>query len=176
MNRRTHHDRMPVVDTCCVPLYDGSPCGQPSHPVAPFAICGPHARKVWDRFNEFLESTKHNEISRAALIINEAQALQKKHAEELVDSRIGIVYYVQIGEHIKIGYTANLPQRMRQYPPNRRVLATEGGGWDRESQRHREFRHLLDMGNEWFRPGPDLIAHINDLRAEQGAQPVTFAA
>jgi len=167
---------MPVVDPCCIPIYTGAPCGQPSHPVAPFAICGRHARQVWERFNQFADSVRSNEISQLAVMLNEHDAVRRRSTRELAESQTGLVYYVQIGDNLKIGYTKNLPQRLAAYPPTRRLLATERGGWDRESQRLREFRHLLDAGNEWFHPGPDLIEHINELRRAVGSSPIDLAA
>lgn len=73
--------------------------------------------------------------------------------QQRVASRPVVVYYMQVGELIKIGYTGHLRQRMAAYPPNSRLLATEPGNHVLEQRRHQQLAELLSHGNEWFRPG-----------------------
>jgi hypothetical protein len=82
------------------------------------------------------------------------------------------VYYVKIGELLKIGYTSNMRLRMLRYPPNRWVMATEDGDSLLEQKRHRQFADLRTHGNEWYRLDEPLLTHINDLRRASGAPPV----
>jgi hypothetical protein len=84
------------------------------------------------------------------------------------EPRPGWVYYVRIGEHIKIGHATNLWNRMRAYPPSAELLATESGDQRLEKARHSEFRAFLDAGREWFRPAPELMAHIEKLGRDPG--------
>ena len=82
-----------------------------------------------------------------------------------------VVYYLRVGQLIKIGYTSDLPQRLRAYPPDTLVLATEPGDMSLEQQRHRQFSWHRVAGREWFDPAPPLLRHINSLRE----QPLTAA-
>lgn len=173
---RVHRDRLPNVDPCPIPLWGGEPCGKPNHPVAPFAICGDHARKLYEAFDSYIGGVTQNEIFRASMALDWLEDHRRKEATWAKDDELALVYYVQIGEHIKVGYTTNLTLRLRSYPPYRRLLATEPGGRSLEGQRLREFKHLVDAGQEWLRPGPDLIAHINELRAADGTAPIQPAA
>jgi hypothetical protein len=73
-----------------------------------------------------------------------------------------VVYFARRERLIKIGWTSQLPKRMKQIPA--RALAIEPGDIVRERQLHHRFAHLLADRREWFHPGPDLIAYINALR------------
>jgi hypothetical protein len=72
----------------------------------------------------------------------------------------GVVYYLRINGQIKIGYSANVTQRMRNYPPGSELLAIEPGSPHLERQRHQDFNRDLVRGREWFTESPKLAAHI----------------
>jgi hypothetical protein len=74
-----------------------------------------------------------------------------------------VVYYVQIGDLIKIGTTQNLRARLAGYPPNRRLLGSEPGGYELEQQRLVEFTEHRLCG-EWFHPSAAITAHVTALR------------
>lgn len=82
----------------------------------------------------------------------------------------GWVYYMRINRHIKIGYTKDLRQRSRAYPPGTELLAVEPGTRDVEKRRHEEFARFLAQGREWFAESAPLTAHIADL-AEKHVTP-----
>jgi hypothetical protein len=73
-----------------------------------------------------------------------------------------VVYYVRIGQHIKIGTSTNLKKRLAAYPLGE-LLATEPGSYDIESQRLSQFAHLLAHRREYFTPATDLLEHIAAL-------------
>lgn len=76
----------------------------------------------------------------------------------------GVVYYVRIGEHIKIGTTADLARRMGElYVQPDALLATEPGGQRVEAQRHAEFADER-FNRELFEPSDRLLAHIEGLQ------------
>ena len=69
---------------------------------------------------------------------------------------------------IKIGCSIDIPAR-RQHcddhsPLPLEVIATLPGGYNTEAWLHSKFRHLK-CGIEWFAPGPDLLAFIEDVKA-----------
>lgn len=74
-----------------------------------------------------------------------------------------VVYYIQVGDLIKLGTTNNLERRLRSYPPNAVVLATETGSFQLETQRVEQFAEYLAGRREWFHPGPRLMAHVDSL-------------
>lgn len=80
----------------------------------------------------------------------------------------GVVYYVQIGAHIKIGWTSNLENRMRQYPPNSTLLALHPGTRKDENRMHRRFAADRTHGREWYVPSASLTHHIAQVVRENG--------
>lgn len=87
-----------------------------------------------------------------------------------------VVYFARRERLIKIGWTSQLAHRMMSLAT--KPLATEPGDIVREQQLHRRFEHLraAGPGREWFHPGPDLIAYIDDLRAAAGVPPLDRSA
>lgn len=75
-----------------------------------------------------------------------------------------VIYYIQVGDLIKVGTTSNIKRRLANYPPNAVVLATETGSFMRETERVEQFAEYLAGRREWFHPGPKLMAHIEELQ------------
>lgn len=89
----------------------------------------------------------------------------------------GVVYYLRVGSFIKIGWTHNIDKRMRSYPPDSILLATEPGTRKHEHKRHKMFATHRTHGREWYAMTPSLMHHIEQMAAEYGSpDPVTFAA
>lgn len=92
------------------------------------------------------------------------------------------IYYLQVVSHIKIGWTADLEKRMRDYPPNSQLLATEPGERSEEQRLHKMFAAHRTHGGEWYAPVPSILHHIDLVRKKHGmppeavvgAQPVTI--
>lgn len=78
------------------------------------------------------------------------------------------VYYLRREDGaIKIGFSADLNKRMatlaKEFGPLE-LLATEPGGYAAELKRHRQFhRFRVTIHQEWFRPAPELLEHIENL-------------
>lgn len=80
----------------------------------------------------------------------------------------GLVYYMRINGRIKIGYTTNLMQRSRNYPPGTELLAVEPGTRDTEARRHNQFSRSLAQGREWFAESDGIKALISELSNTYG--------
>ncbi|MEV4335750.1 hypothetical protein [Streptomyces sp. NPDC049590] len=81
-----------------------------------------------------------------------------------------VVYFARRERFIKIGTSVRVRVRMQALATI--MLAMEPGELVREAQLKRQFHHLLAVGQEWFHPGPDLIAYINRLRVAAGDKPL----
>lgn len=111
-----------------------------------------------------------------------ARRSRQRHEQKKLDARMarmleqadddadGWVYYMRINGRIKIGYTTNLRQRSRNYPPGTELLAVEPGTPELEKRRHDQFSRSLAQGREWFAESEVLTAHIAGI-AEQYATP-----
>lgn len=157
--------------TCTAQMSDASTCGKPSVDDVGFPICEYHVLRAYRWVTFHLENLAADKLFQLTYGIERIDAERAAQDEKMID-REHVVYYVQIGEHIKIGYTSRLKARMKTYPITRRLLAVEAGGLSIEKQRHNQFKQYLDQGNEWFKPGPELLVHINTLRLGSGSTPI----
>lgn len=157
------------VSTCTVQRPGGDFCDAPSHEDVPFPICGKHASQLWRHVNVTMSQLSAKDVFKPP--IGDAEAKRRRGMKRKKDH---VVYYIQVGDVIKIGTSGNLRQRILSYPMNRRLLATEPGSYELESKRHAQFRALSQFGKEWFAPGEDLMRHINDLRAKDKMKPVSL--
>jgi hypothetical protein len=80
-----------------------------------------------------------------------------------------VVYYVRLGDHVKIGYTTCLTARTSQLRVDRdMVLAVEPGWRELEAERHAQFADERQGRREDFNPSRRLLAHIEQVRAANG--------
>jgi hypothetical protein len=77
----------------------------------------------------------------------------------------GVVYYMRIGNRVKIGWSSNILKRVVSINPEE-LMAVEPGGLHQERMRHQEFRALCTHG-EWFRLESPLTEHIAALQRRE---------
>lgn len=110
-----------------------------------------------ERYQEALHKQQRDEEALAA-------EWQRKYQEEerLFNSKHkpGMIYYLQVGALIKIGFSAYLDERLRAYPPDSKILATHPGTPELEQCIHHKFFNHLAHGREWFTPAPTIDEHI----------------
>lgn len=78
----------------------------------------------------------------------------------------GFVYYLQVGELIKIGYTQTPERRLKSYPPDSKLLAIHPGTIKTEQQVHHKFFNYLTHGREWFTPSEEITEHIQNVHEQ----------
>lgn len=114
------------------------------------------ARTVVERARRCHADQVHGEYLR--VLKNEKRRERLQHTP--------VVYYMRVGNRVKIGFTTNLTARVSQVMPEE-VLAIEPGGRLLEDVRHRQFA-ALRVTREWFRFEGPLAAHVSSL-AESAA-------
>jgi hypothetical protein len=80
-----------------------------------------------------------------------------------------VVYYIQIRDTIKIGFTRQDPERRCRGLAGDRVLAVEPGSTELEARRHKQFalyRADIPGTRERFHPSGELMDHIVAIREE----------
>lgn len=151
---------------CTAAQSHGRFCDEKSLPDAPFPICLKHASRLMQYLNDRV--TERGPALQVAQEIATAERpdVTPTGATPLKATWRGtsVVYYVRIGRFIKIGYSANLAERMCSYPPDTELLAYERGSRDLESKRIKEFTRYRQAAREWFSPGPLLLQHIRSLQ------------
>jgi hypothetical protein len=114
-----------------------------------------------------------------SVVMDQAETIKQLRAKPEPAKRPieGHIYYVQVGAHVKIGWTSNLQSRMRKYPPNSTLLAAHPGTRRDEGQLHRRFATDRTHGREWYVPSVSLTHHIGQMVAKHGTpEQVTFGA
>lgn len=96
---------------------------------------------------------------------HQRQAEEEREAKAQVEATGEVVYYMRIGNRVKIGFSASLTLRLATINPEE-LMATEPGGWALEQHRHRQFRKLRTNG-EWFKLAEPLTTHIVGLQESQ---------
>lgn len=105
------------------------------------------------------------DIQRRATAAGE-RAYERTQVHTYVDPRRHepIVYYMKMGNLVKIGTSTNIAVRLETLHPER-LLAAEMGGYQIEAERHRRFAADRNHG-EWFRVTAELAAHMLCVREE----------
>lgn len=156
---------MDHVTNRCTIVEDGDFCDAPSMIDPPFPICGRHALELHQHMRRAVEEALADPL-RVAAAVHQLTIADDYEAWRQADKALRkppaqpVVYYLRVGDLIKIGTSRNLASRLAVYPPNATVLATEPGSTDLERWRHEQFNHLLAGRNEWFRADDELLAHI----------------
>jgi T5orf172 domain. len=87
---------------------------------------------------------------------------------DLPPPRIDVVYYLRLGERVKIGTTFTPRQRFAALPHDE-VLAFERGDRLVERARHAEFASDRLGTSEWFALSPAIRAHVERLSGGRDA-------
>lgn len=92
----------------------------------------------------------------------------REHFRTRAEQR-SVVYYVDLGDCVKIGYTSNIRTRLSglRVDPHQ-LLAMEPGGRELEKQRHEQFRSVRLGQRENFARTPILDAHIAATLEQHG--------
>lgn len=101
--------------------------------------------------------------ARAAAREREAKVFMERvrYSEQVLH----VVYFIGMGDLIKIGTTTNLQRRVMGLSLTMgHVLATEPGGYALEEKLHEKFTALREHG-EWFRAEPELLAYVEEVKA-----------
>ena len=122
-------------------------------------LCMEHAKKVAVQVM-LLTNTSVNPTMKGIGGKATAKKLAAPYSPQPRD-RAGVVYFIQFGDRIKIGFTSDLKRRM-QVLPHDKVLAVIAGTMTDERRCHEKFAHLRLTG-EWFSAGPELLKFINKL-------------
>ncbi len=178
---------------CPIPAAGGRDCGNEPHPASGYGICVEHWRKIVKQWLEDVPSVHIvcvacdwlNMVDSVDLPMafcnhcsaklptdeNYIEAVRELFAREEAKAErgdAGVVYYMQFGNRIKIGFTTDLDARSKSVP-NDEVLAAEPGSYELERVRHKEFAaHKVKSMKEWFTISPELALHIASVRAQHG--------
>lgn len=160
---------------CTAQTRSGNFCDAPSLPDAPFPICAKHAREAFQFGAQLVSVAVPSTGPWASVPVREVlhgyveltRRMESRPIDITADLR-SCVYFVQVGDVIKIGASGNVKSRMASYPPHRKLLYVHycPDAWDLEKELHHRFREHLHSGKEWFKPAPEILALIKQMKRE----------
>lgn len=128
-------------------------------------LCIEHAHTAWSYYQRNTQPALMREAVAELKSEMKAEARQAKTARAAAGE--GTIYYLRLHDTIKIGWTADLERRLKDYPPYAEVLAEHPGTRAEETDLHKTFTPSRTHGREWYQPTPELVAHIERVRAER---------
>lgn len=138
-------------------------------------LCGTHANNVADTVNAHRAKMQTQFQQKVRDYFDKIDPPPPDPKPE--PERLQVIYYLQVGGHIKVGWTSQLEKRMRSYPPNSQLLAVHPGTRAEERALHKRFAVHRSHGAEWYPLVPVLLEHIDRVKAEHGEpEAVTFGA
>lgn len=163
--KRAQVKAVAALTECCWPLCDSPPQSRSS------PLCPDHALTVWSRYDALndepsMTAKQYNRWSRS----RSRQQYQDQMRQERESRAMspGWIYYVQVADRIKIGYTSDVASRIRSYPPEAKLLAVHPGTLALERDMHQQFKGSRAAGREWYYPHQDLLDHIADVVRQFG--------
>lgn len=164
-----------TAEACTARGEDGGPCPRPVEADAPVALCSLHLLVAHDwvvrdvGITDVLPSPCLACGSRLGVRYPSGWlcAICEWRVGEIPDRelervRVDVVYYLRLGDRIKIGTSFNPRSRFAALPHDE-VLAFERGDRRLEHRRHEQFAADRIGGSEWFRAGDALVAHAAAL-------------
>lgn len=129
-------------------------------------VCTAHGVQIWAH----IESVR-DRSGFAELVDIESDRMQRQaevNARAVAATRArGWIYFLALDDKIKAGWTSDLAQRLKGYPPHAEVLVRYAGTRADERDLHRTLRQSRVAGREWYAKTPQVMAYIDDIRQRQ---------
>lgn len=133
-------------------------------------LCIQHQLVVWHN----VQATKRDplviEASEGLLdrVLADQEAAHQKQKAAHLARRDGHMYFIQINDLIKVGWTRDLHDRLRHYGASAELLAHYPATRDDETNLHRQLRPALAKGREWYHHGDILRMYLAETLAKHG--------
>lgn len=132
-------------------------CADEPHTELAAPLCMDHAKKLTVQVM-LLTSNKISHVSKR--MDNKTEAAHKPDKLTRATPH-GLVYFIQFADRIKIGFTTDLDNRLKNLPHDR-ILALVPGTVSTEKQFHNMFKDLRITG-EWFAMHRKLLDYIGTI-------------
>ncbi|GGM06130.1 hypothetical protein GCM10010099_22840 [Streptomyces cinereus] len=147
--------------------YDG--CTEPATTTKPLNLCPEHERETVNRLAHLVVRFDWGAALDASLVIDDVNRPLDGYRQPKPGGFEGWVYFMRRERYIKIGTTTDTRRRAAEL--NATVLARRPGSYSDEARLHVRFADLRRHG-EWFEPGPELVALVNEIRTSDGLPPI----
>lgn len=121
-------------------------------PGAPLALCGPHAREMYEFCSDLVTDNWDTAVREYVSELHDTF----KPPQAVKQPRAGWIYFIRFGDRVKVGYTTNPDQRLRGLP-HEQVIGIVPGTRADEAGWHKLLADFHVVG-EWFRADAELLA------------------
>jgi hypothetical protein len=133
-------------------------------------VCRRHAIEIWKQVQLTLPPAE-------SAIQREARQLADEARRAGVRQQMGWVYFLELDDKIKVGWTSNLEKRLRSYPPHARMVVEYPATRADERDLHRTLRTELVAGREWYGRTPLVLRCMREAQlAENRRRTEEYAA
>ncbi|WP_185972900.1 GIY-YIG nuclease family protein [Aeromicrobium piscarium] len=131
-------------------------------------VCFDHGIAIWDYLDEHRATDILEEMRMLRRLRAAQDAEDERRRVESIRQAPGWIYYVLVGDRVKIGYSVDVKRRLRAYPPDSPLLAVHPGTKQLESEMHEKFAGSRAAGREWFLDTPEMRQHIAEVVSQFG--------
>lgn len=129
---------------------------KPSDPNEALPLCLTHATVVWRQVQAV--NGDPTVIETTHMLREKARARQSEEHEKAKVAKLadlnGDIYFVRVGDLIKVGWSREVWNRVKSYGASAEVLCCYPGTRNDETNLHRQLRPALAKGREWYHDGP----------------------
>lgn len=136
-------------------------------------LCKEHAILVWQEVQRFRTLPDVMETAEQLATRHHAEAarFRSRRVDQPDD---GELYFVRINDLVKVGWTATLERRLKEYGAGAELLCHRPGTREDETLLHRKLTAVRAKGREWYHDGPVIQRHVTEVLEEFG-QPTAEA-
>lgn len=152
-----------------------------------FPICSVHAAAVWeaiehrdkiDREEQHLSEAMAAMVARRdAIRLERRQALAEEDAQRKSDLKAdkveGQIYFIMLGDLVKVGWSSNLRKRLKSYGASAELLAHYPAYRADETHLHQQLKPSRAKGREWYHYDSAIRLYIVTAVAKYGPPTVT---
>jgi hypothetical protein len=125
-------------------------------PDAPVQLCGKHLREVYE-FAQDLIAERWDDSVRG--YVAELHNRFRPPRQVIRRLRPGFLYFIRLGDRIKVGYTENVDRRLTGLP-HEELLGVIPGTLEDEKAWHALLADYRAAGREWYRAAPEVLTQI----------------
>lgn len=133
-------------------------------------VCTAHGVQIWAHVESVRSKTGFHVAEAVERHLTREERQAELNAQAVRATRaVGDIYFLALDDKVKVGWTSNLEQRMKSYPPHSRLIVTYPGSRADERDLHRTLAASRVAGREWYERTPHIEATIREaeLRMER---------
>jgi len=138
-------------------------------PVAGGLVCTPHGVQIWAHVETVRDKSGFAELVDVERDRMQRQAQDNARAVAATRAR-GWIYFLELDDKIKVGWTSNLENRIKSYPPHARMVVEYPATRADERDLHRTLRQSLVAGREWYARTPQVLNCMRDVQLAKAKQ------